>query len=156
MIFEFERDFAGSLRCIPMIARQKLDIAGIKMTLRQWSRLTREERGMLVDMPCETDREQASYRALVEKLIMTRADEPVRFLTIQALEDWREKDRMPEAVLAQARADGVSAPTPEQWAGLVPLKRFALIKLARSKHENENFVPALKEFGLLQGDEVRP
>ena len=44
MLFDFERDFAGSLRCIPMIARQKLDIVGIKLSLRQWSRFTRDER----------------------------------------------------------------------------------------------------------------
>jgi len=150
MIFEFERDFAGSLRCIPMIARQKLDMVGIKMTLRQWSRLSREERSRLVDMPCEAKSEQDAYRALVQGLIAARADEPVRFLAMQGLEDWREADRMPEAVLMQAQADGVPAPTPEQWAALVPLERFALIKLARSKHENENFVPALKEFGMLQ------
>jgi len=150
MIFEFERDFAGSLRCIPMIARQKLDIVGIKMTLRQWSRLTREERGRLVDMHCDTDAEQAVYSALVRDLILTRTDEPVGYLAIQGLEDWREERRMPEAVSNQAETDGVAAPTPEQWAGLSRLERFALIKLARSKHENENFVPALKEFGILQ------
>lgn len=51
MIFEFERDFAVSLRCIPMIARQKLDIVGIKMTLRQWSRL-----------PGQSTRTRTSYR----------------------------------------------------------------------------------------------
>lgn len=152
MIFEFERDFAGSLRCIPMIARQKLDIVGIKMTLRQWSRVSRDERGMLVDMPCDTKAEQDTYHALVQDLIATRTDEPVRFLATQRLEDWREADRMPEAVLTQSQTDGVPPPTPEQWAALAPLKRFALIKLARSKHENENFVPALKEFGILQGE----
>lgn len=149
MIFEFERDFAGSLRCIPMIARQKLDIVGIKMTLRQWSSLTREERRALADRPCDTAPEQEAYRALVQELIVARADEPVRFLATQGLEDWQEADRMPQAVLAQAQADGVPAPTPQQWAALAPLRRFALIKLARSKHENENFVPALKEFGIL-------
>ncbi|MBN3868502.1 nitrate reductase maturation protein NarM [Gluconobacter kondonii] len=152
MIFEFERDFAGSLRCIPMIARQKLDLVGIKMTLRQWSRLLREERSHLVEAPCETAQEQTAYRTLVEDLIDIRADEPVSFLPSQTFEDWREKDRMPEAVSSQAEADAVPSPTPEQWAALTPLQRFALIKLARSKHENENFVPALKEFGVLQGE----
>ncbi|WP_264996320.1 nitrate reductase associated protein, partial [Kozakia baliensis] len=33
---------------------------------------------------------------------------------------------------------------------------FALIKLARSKHENENFVPAMKEFGLLSSTRSGP
>lgn len=152
IIFEFERDFAGSLRCIPMITRQKLDLVGIKVTLRQWSQLMHEERGLLVDWPCGTEREQAAYRTLVQDLITARADEPVRFLPPQALEDWREENRMPEAVSIQAQAAGVPAPTPEQWAQLAPLRRFALIKLARSNHENENFVPALKEFGILQGE----
>lgn len=40
-------------------------------------------------------------------------------------------------------------PTATQWAALLPLQRFALVKLARSRHENENFVPAMREFGLL-------
>ena len=36
-----------------------------------------------------------------------------------------------------------------QWANLTPLQRFALIKLTKSQHENNNFLPALAEFGLL-------
>ncbi|GBQ11369.1 hypothetical protein CFR78_14165 [Komagataeibacter rhaeticus] len=150
MLFDFERDFAGSLRCIPMIARQKLDIVGIKLSLRQWSRFTREERGQLADLPCETVPEQATYRALVAHLIAARSDEPLRQLATRGLEAWQEEDQMPDAVRTQAQADGIAPPTPRQWAALLPLQRFALVKLARSKHENENFVPAMREFGLVQ------
>lgn len=150
MLFDFERDFAGSLRCIPMIARQKLDIVGIKLSLRQWSRFTREERGQLADLPCETVPEQATYRELVAHLIATRSDEPLRHLVTRGLEAWRDADHMPDAVKTQAQADGIAPPTARQWASLLPLQRFALVKLARSKHENENFVPAMREFGLLQ------
>ncbi|WP_282760482.1 nitrate reductase associated protein [Komagataeibacter saccharivorans] len=150
MLFDFERDFAGSLRCIPMIARQKLDIVGIKLSLRQWSRFTRDERGQLADLPCETVPEQATYRELVAHLIATRSDEPLRPLASRGLEAWRDADRMPDTVKTQAQADGVAPPTAVQWATLQPLQRFALVKLARSKHENENFVPAMLEFGLLQ------
>lgn len=149
MLFDFERDFAGSLRCIPMIARQKLDIVGIKLSLRQWSRFTREERGQLADLPCETVPEQAAYRALVVHLIATRSDEPLRHLVTRGLEAWSDADHMPDAVKTQAQADGIAPPTATQWATLQPLQRFALVKLARSKHENENFVPAMLEFGLL-------
>lgn len=149
MIFEFERDFAGSLRCIPMIARQKLDIVGIKMTLRQWSRLSHEERGRLADMPCETTDEQDAYRMFVLDRIMARTDEPVRYLATRDFGDWQQPGRMPDSVRLQAEADGVGPPTAEEWAALAPLQRFALVKLTRSQHENENFVPALKEFGIL-------
>lgn len=56
-IFAFERDFAGSLRCIPMIVRFKLDLAGVKLSLRQWSQLDRAVRGRLVDQACGTPEE---------------------------------------------------------------------------------------------------
>ncbi|RBM05370.1 nitrate reductase associated protein [Novacetimonas cocois] len=153
MLFDFERDFAGSLRCIPMIARQKLDIVGIKLSLRQWSRFSREERAQLADLPCVSDGEQAAYRELVARLIATRTDEPLRPLAERGLEDWRDPGHMPQAVRAQAHADGIAPPTAREWAALTPLQRFALIKLARSRHENENFVPAMKEFGILRHDD---
>lgn len=149
MIFDFESDFAGSLRCIPMIVRQKLDIVGIKLSLRQWSRFTREERGGLTDLVCESSDEQAAYRALVLRLVDLRSDEPPGWLAAKNLEDWQDARWMPEAVKVQAAADGAPPPTQQQWAELTPLQRFALVKLARSKHENENFLPAMKEFGIL-------
>ena len=37
----------------------------------------------------------------------------------------------------------------EQWAALAPLQRFALYKLTRPGHKNENFLPAMREFTLL-------
>ncbi len=147
-IFEFERDFAGSLRCIPMVTRQKLDLVGIKLSLRQWSRLTREERDRLVTLGCAEGEERNAYRALVLDLIALRADEPTVFLGEISHDDWAREDAMPDTVLAQAESDGIAPPTPEQWRALQPLQRFALVKLARSKHENENFMPAMAEFGL--------
>ncbi len=51
-IFDFERDFAGSLRCIPMIVRFKLDFVVVTLSLRQWSRLGHRDRELLVGMPC--------------------------------------------------------------------------------------------------------
>lgn len=149
MIFQFESDFAGSLRCIPMIVRRKLDLIGVKMTLRQWNRLPREGRGELVEKICETESEQAAYRDLVLHMIGVHTDEPPHFLAERGLEDWMAADRMPEAVTRQARCDGVPAPTAAQWAALSPLQRFALVKLARSTHENENFLPAMREFGVV-------
>lgn len=149
MIFDFESDFAGSLRCIPMIARQKLDIVAIKMSLRQWSRLSREERGQLTEQPCTTPQEVEAYRTLVLHLIATRTDEPAKLLAAQNLADWQQTVHVPDAVLAQAHADNVPPPALSVWQSLTPLQRFALIKLARSQHENENFVPAMKEFGIL-------
>ncbi|GBQ88588.1 hypothetical protein AA23498_0414 [Acetobacter nitrogenifigens DSM 23921 = NBRC 105050] len=149
MIFNFESDFAGSLRCIPMVARQKLDLCGVKLSLRQWSRFSREDRESLTTLSAESAEERGSYRDLVLSLIAAKTDEPPKFLPSESFEGWTAPDRMPEAVIRQAGTDGVSPPTSAQWAALAPLQRFALIKLANSKHENENFVPAMREFGVL-------
>ena len=53
-LFAFESDFVASLRCIPMAVRLKLDLCGIKLTLRQWSRFTRSDREALIAMPCRS------------------------------------------------------------------------------------------------------
>jgi len=37
-----------------------------------------------------------------------------------------------------------------QWQNLSPIQRFALLKLCRPGHENENFPKAAAEFGLLK------
>ncbi|MCQ8280051.1 nitrate reductase associated protein [Acetobacteraceae bacterium KSS8] len=131
-----------------MAARQKLDLVGIKLSLRQWSRLTREERDRLVTLGCAEGPERDAYRQTVLALIASRADEPAVFLGEISHDDWARDDRMPDAVRAQAERDGIAPPSPAQWRALQPLQRFALAKLARSKHENENFMPAMAEFGL--------
>lgn len=149
MLFEFERDFAGSLRCIPMVARQKLDLVKIKLSLRQWSRFSHEARTKLVEAPCDTPEEREAYRALVARYVEEYSDEPLKPLEKVDYAVWEKPDDCPPDVLRQAKDDGVPAPTAQQWADMSPLQRFVLVKLASSKHENMNFVPALKEFGLL-------
>jgi len=74
-LFAFESDFAGTLRCIPMIVRLKLDLCGVKLSLRQWSRFTRDDRAALVEDPCETAAEAAAYGAALAGLIAERAGE---------------------------------------------------------------------------------
>ena len=44
----------------------------------------------------------------------------------------------------------VTPPTVAQWAALSPLQRFAIFKLTRPGHTNENFEPAMREFGLIK------
>lgn len=38
VFFQFESDFVATLRCIPMIVRFKLDLCGVKLSLKAWSR----------------------------------------------------------------------------------------------------------------------
>lgn len=149
-LFRFEEDFAGSLRCIPMCVRLKLDLTGIKLSLRQWSQFGAQARRHLLDLPCATFHHQQLYRDTLIALIGQHCDEPPRDLALNDEPLWQATSAVPSCVMGQAAADRVSPPTTAAWCALSPLQRFALVKLARSRHENENFVPALREFGLLE------
>jgi len=148
LIFDFELDFAGTLRCIPMIVRLKLDLCGIKLSLRQWSRFSRDEREALTYRPCGTAIEVPAYRAYLAWLIETRAGETPIDLPIDPSPDWADAGRVPGRLVDHVRGLGLPAPTAAAWSRLTTLQRFTLIKLTRAGHDNDNFAPALREFGL--------
>jgi hypothetical protein len=148
-LFAFEDDFVASLRCIPMAVRLKLDRSGIKLSLRQWSRFSREDRKELLEAPCATSTEVEAYRSRLVELVALRAREAVKPLPEppQALQELG--DDAPPVVTSYALSVGVPPPTTRQWRRLTPLQRFALIKLTRDNHDNVNFLPAMREFGLV-------
>ncbi len=147
-IFAFELDFAGTLRCIPMIVRLKLDLVGIKLTLRQWSRFERSERHELVQRPCDAEDAVKAYRRYVLDIIALRTDEPPVDMSIDPCPAWAEIDSVPERLVRYAQDLELAPPTLEQWRAITPLQRFTLFKLTRPGHDNDNFEPAMQEFGL--------
>jgi hypothetical protein len=143
--FQFEADFVESLRCIPMQVRFKLDTCGIKLKLTHWHQFSGSDRQSLVDLPCTTATEVQHYREFLGNLIHQRTGETAKDLPIDPHPDWLDSGGVPASVLEQSATVGISI-TPEQWANLSAIQRFALIKLSRSAHENRNFLPAWQEF----------
>jgi hypothetical protein len=148
-MFAFESDFVASLRCVPMAVRLKLDLCGIKLFLRQWSRFTREDRYALLMRRCGDSGEIAAYREALTTLIGERTGEIARLLTDAPCGQWDIAERAAAAVTGYAWSLGLSPPSARQWAALSRLQRFALIKLTRDNHDNVNFAPAMREFGLV-------
>lgn len=147
--FQFEADFVDSLRCIPMQVRMKLDTCGVKLKLQHWHQFTRAEREKLVALPCTTPAEAQAYRDYLQKLVIAHTGAPAKELEIPAHPPWLDEANIPPETQEKAKEFQVAL-TPSQWANLTPLQRFALIKLSRPSHENKNFYPALKEFGLIK------
>jgi hypothetical protein len=147
--FKFEADFVDSLRCIPMIVRLKLDTCGVKLKLAEWNRFTQSECQQLVELPCDRDPEITAYRDYVSQLIFQHTGQEASLLPIEPEPPWLDDGQIPESIATKAAQERVNI-APSQWASLTPIQRFALIKLTRSQHENNNFLPALKEFGLLK------
>ena len=147
-IFDFELDFAGALYCIPMVVRRKLDRCGIKVSLKQWNRFALEEREQLVAQGCETREEIDAYASGVARLIETRTPDAPQFMDKDLGLEWNDSANVPSRLVEYANNLEVFPPTLEQWAALTPLQRFALFKLTRPGHSNDNFLPAMREFGL--------
>lgn len=146
--FEFEADFVESLRCIPMQVRLKLDTCGVKLKLLQWHKFSATQRQELVSLPCQTVEEVEKYRQFLKDLVLQATGENAIDLAIDPNPAWKNTSVMPELVSQKAKELKVLL-TLEQWENLLPVERFALIKLSRSSHENHNFLPALKEFGVV-------
>lgn len=148
-IFQFEKDFAGALYCIPMVVRRKLDLCGVKVSLKQWNKFALDEREHMVVQSCESASEIDAYGRYVVNVIENRTHEPAQLLERDAGAEWNDAKSVPQRVSAYSIERGVEAPTLAQWAALTPLQRFAIFKLTRPGHSNENFVPAMREFGLI-------
>ena len=145
--FQFESDFVEALRCIPMQVRYKLDHCGVKLKLSHWNHFTQDDRQALVALPCEAEAEIQAYRSLLHQLVANRTGGTATDLAIDSAPAWLDVEHLPKEV--QAKAEEIGTPISlDRWKTLTSLQRFALIKLSRSSHENNNFLPALQEFGL--------
>ena len=146
--FNFEADFVDSLRCIPMIVRLKLDTCGVKLKLAEWNHFTQVECQQLVDLPCEQSVAVQAYKEYVSRLIFEHTQHEASLLSIDPQPPWLNDREIPPGIETKV-SESQAKISLAQWVNLTPLQRFALIKLTRSQHENNNFLPALAEFGLL-------
>lgn len=148
VIFGFESDFAGALYCIPMSVRLKLDNVGVKVSLKQWNKLGRDERDQLLLRPCDAPADRRAYRDYLVAAIEARTGDRASEMAVAEHPEWLDASRIPAQVSEYLAAEGRSPLTLPQWAALAPLQRYVLIKLTRPGHRNENLLPALREFGL--------
>jgi hypothetical protein len=142
-LFRFEEEVGGGLRCVPMAVRLKLDRAGVKLDLKAWVKFTEAERRELLDFSGG----DAAFAERTCALSRERAGEEPKRLTVPGSFPWQE-DGFPRELADKALAEGVPLDG-TRWSSLSVLQRFALLKLSRPSHENRNFLPACREFGLL-------
>ena len=143
--YRFESEIYPSLGLIPLHVRMKLDITGIKISLKTWQAFSLEERWALCHLPVETEEERGNFFSYIA--FLTRryfGEEPARVPTETDL-PWEDPGRVPEPV--RARSEGIDRPvTLEEWAQWNAYQRFALFKLAVSRNKPEEFYQALGEF----------
>jgi hypothetical protein len=147
--FNFEEDFVErNIRCIPMIVRFKMDRAGIKLKLAEWSKFSTGERIELAMKPCSDESEAKEYHEYLSWLIKRHTDERATILSIDQRPGWPSGNSLPVELQEKLNEFNWYISL-VQWNGLTDLQRFALVKLCRSGHESKNFPKAMREFGLL-------
>jgi hypothetical protein len=146
--FQFETDFVDSLRCIPMQVRYRLDTCGVKLKLHQWNLFTLADRAELVDFDPQTEVEIDRYRELLVNLIKERSGEEATLLTIATEPPWLNEAEIPTVLAEKVSTANINFSL-LQWRKLTTLQRFALIKLSGASHEQNNFLPALREFKVI-------
>jgi hypothetical protein len=152
--FAFEADFTeGNVRCIPMIVRFKLDACGIKLKLKEWSKMTVEERENLAALPCQSAAATNSYREYLKQIIWYHTGEVATVIPVMDNPSWSIVDEIPFPVQEKLNEFGCVISV-QQWKALSDLQRFALLKLSYPGHENRNFPKAIKEFNLWGDREI--
>jgi hypothetical protein len=147
--FDFEDDFVEeNIRCIPMIVRFKMDAAGIKLKLAEWSKFKPEERIQLALQSVSTNEETILYNRYLTQLIENHTGNKASTLVIDPNPHWANLQSIPALLSEKAKEFDLNITT-EIWGKLTNLQRFTLLKLCRPGHENKNFPKAIKEFNLL-------
>ena len=147
--FNFEEDFIEkNIRCIPMIVRFKMDKAGIKLKLAEWSRFSVDERMELAKKSCSNEEEAMLYNEYLTGLIKKYTGKEPTGLPIDPHPGWAGLYELPDLLQNKLEKLGWSIQV-RQWESLTNLQRFALLKLCKEGHESKNFPKAMKEFGLV-------
>lgn len=132
-IFAFEGENNRTLEWMPLDVRRKLDLAGLRLSLAPWQRLTHEQREQLVAA------EGAAFVALVVELV---PDVP----RIEPTAPWRDEEAF--AMIAE-RARALSIPIDSaRLHELDDAGRYALFRLADPKKSEEKFRAAVAELGV--------
>jgi hypothetical protein len=147
--FKFEEDFMEeNIRCIPMLVRFKMDLVGIKLKLGEWGRFYPSERIELALLPVTTSYETEHYRSYLAALVTKHTGKAATSFAIETNPAWQNLIQIPEMLKEKSLELALDISIP-QWQSLSNIQRFALLKLCRPGHENENFPKAAFEFGLI-------
>jgi hypothetical protein len=136
---------------MPMSVRFNLDRFGLRISLAQWQLLPHADRTLLARFPVDEDAAiEPNFDHALFEMMRTHANIEPDWFTPDAEPVWRKADAIPDGVVQHSRLVGAPAPTIERWGRLDPFKRYVLAKLTRKSEPSHDFVPAMREFGLME------
>jgi hypothetical protein len=140
---ELEGDLNRTLEFIPLAVRRKLDLAGLKLSLKAWTAMTRAERLAVCHLPVDGEGDLDVYREALTGFA-ERAGHPVAPLESGPVDPaaWGAA-RIPDTVAARAPDLTVA-----QWSGLSEEARYVLFRLAEARRSPGRLQAALRELRI--------
>lgn len=143
--YQFESEIYPTLSRIPLHVRMKLDLTGVKISLKGWLAFSLEEREVLCHLPVETEEERKAFASYLGFLSRRYLGEEAARVSPVTDPPWENPNRIPDSVRAMSEQAGEAA-TPQEWRQWNSCQRYALLKLSITKNEPEQFFQALREF----------
>jgi hypothetical protein len=127
----------------------KLDVTGIKISLKDWLAFSIEERTVLCHLPVETEEEKQVFSSYLD--FLSRRYRGASVATTAALSSsiWENAHQVPIPVAGKS-ASQIPPITIEEWRQWQSHQRYALYKTALSQSDPEQFFAVLKEFRELK------
>jgi len=147
--FQYEAEFYPELSRLPLHVRMKLDLTGIKLSLKQWLAFSFEERKVVCHLPFEREEELQAFVAYMNSLCRRYQSSAAQTFPPVNPALWDTPGHIPKPVVQNSRNSG-QAITLEEWTHWQFHQRYALYKTALSENEPEKFLAVLAE--LRQGE----
>lgn len=141
--FRYEAEFYPSLSRIPLHVRMKLDLTGVKISLKDWLAWNLEERAALCHLPIESEEEQHIFADYIDFLCRRYRDKRAESAERLDCARWNVGGIPPE--VARKSAACLNTVTLSEWQSWEPHQRYALYKTAVSKSQPEAFADILDE-----------
>jgi hypothetical protein len=142
--FVYESEFYPDLSRVPMHVRMKLDLTGIKISLKEWLAFSLVERTVLCHLPVDTEEEKTAFVSYLDFLSRNYCGAPLAFTDALDHAVWDASEKVPPAVTDKSALK--TAPvTREEWLRWKSHQRYALYKTAIAKRDTEAFFALLQE-----------
>ena len=135
--YQYEAEFYPTLSRLPLDLRRKLDVTGIKLSLKDWQTFSFEERTVLCHLPCDTDDETGAFINYLDFLSRKYTGAPIERMAALDGALW-DPMAVPKAVAEKSSALN-RAVTLDRWRRWPAPDRYALYKTAVSKSQPEAF-----------------
>ncbi|HEY7316958.1 MAG TPA: nitrate reductase associated protein [Candidatus Binatia bacterium] len=143
--YKHESTIYPSLSRIPLDVRMKLDVTGIKISLKDWLAFSIEERKVVCHLPVDTEDEKQIFSSYLDFLSRRYCGAPVATTPAISATLWESAHQVPGPVAGKS-APNTRPVTIEEWRHWKSHQRYALYKTALSQSEPEQFFAVLEEF----------